>query len=185
MISEIIQLIVSVIEFIWPFHIVEQWEKGRFYCFGRCYFGELGPGLYPILPWFTRIINVDVVPSIIGTGRQDITLRDDRTLSFAATATVKVIDVDLALNSVDQYKETTRELMASFLAQELAEADADRLTPDKRPRLFTTLEQRLAKETAKFGVELTNLRFTSFVIDARTYRLLTDSAGAPRWLNQD
>jgi regulator of protease activity HflC (stomatin/prohibitin superfamily) len=184
-ISEVLQILVQCIEFIWPFHIVEQWERGRFYCFGRMYFGELGPGLYPIFPWFTRIINVDVVPSIIGTGRQDITLRDERTLSFAATATVKVIDANLALNSVDQYKETTRELMASFLAQELAETDADRLSPDKRPRLFTTLEARLAKETAKFGVELTNLRFTSFVLDARTYRLLTDAAAAARWLNQD
>lgn len=178
MISEIVQLLVSVIEFIWPFKIVHQWERGRFYCFGRMYFGELKPGLYFFIPWFMRIIEVEDAYVPITTPRQDITIKDGRLLSFAAAAQLRVADSDLAINSVEHYHDSAKTLMASFLAQEMVEADPDRFAPDRRKRLFTSLEQRLATEAAKFGVELRDLSFTSFVLAPRAYRLLSDMNAA-------
>lgn len=174
MIGELLQLLVSVIEFIWPFKIIHQWERARFYCFGRMYFGELGPGLYPFLPWFMEIIPVEDAYIPIMTHRQDITLKDDRVLSFAAAAQLRVIDSDLALNSVEHYHDTAKLLIASFLAQEMVEADAERFAPPRRKRLFNSLEAGLATEAAKFGVELKDLSFTSFVLAPRAYRLLSD-----------
>jgi len=58
----------TLVEFLsrfWPLAIVEQWERGVFYCLGRAYRRSLPPGLYPFVPWFMRIDGVSVVPSPI------------------------------------------------------------------------------------------------------------------------
>lgn len=178
--GDLVRLVIEIMQLLWPFRMVEQWENGALYACGR-YWKTLGPGTYPVVPWFMVMRTANMVPAILGTGRQDITLKDGKVLSFAATATVKVIDVALAFNSIDNYHETTQELMASFLAEQLAEVDADRLSPEKRSRFFTTLEKKLADQTAKYGVELTNLRFTSFVLNARTYPLLMDTNAIANW----
>lgn len=179
MIGELLQILLSIIEFIWPFHIVHQWERARFYMFGRMYFGECEPGLYFFIPWFTRFINVEYAPKPIATPRQDITLKDGRFLSFAAAAMMRVNDSNLALNSVEVYHDVLNTLMTKFLAQEMVEADAERFAPDRRKRLFTSLEQKLAAEANKVGIELKELGFTTFVLAPRAYRLLSDhNAGA-------
>jgi regulator of protease activity HflC (stomatin/prohibitin superfamily) len=178
--GDVLKTIVEWVQFLWPLRIVRQWERAGYYVLGR-YWRDVGPGLYAICPWFTDIVAIPVVPAIIGTGRQDITMSDGANLSFAATATVRVTSVADALNAVDDYRETVQELIGSVLAEKLAEVDAERLAPERRTRLLGTLERALAKEAGEFGIEVTKLRFTSFVLNARTYRLLTEGGQIAQW----
>jgi hypothetical protein len=75
LISELLGILVQIWNVIWPFQIVAQWEQGNYYVFGR-YWKTVGPGLYPVVPWFFKIIDVSVARGIVGTGRQDITTAD-------------------------------------------------------------------------------------------------------------
>jgi hypothetical protein len=43
------------------------------------------------------------------------------------------------------------------------------------------LQRQLAKEAAEFGIEITKLRFTSFVLNVRTIRLLMDQDHIAGW----
>lgn len=169
--------LLSVIRFLWPFRIVHVWERGGYLVCGQ-WWREVGPGLKVVVPWFCDVMTASVAPGLVGSGREDITTQNGTALSFSAMATVRVFDVKLALTAVDNYHESTQELIGSFLAERLAEVDADRLTPEKRSRLFKQLQKELAVEAAEWGVEITKLRFNSFVTNVRLYRLLTDSAGA-------
>lgn len=171
--------LLAIVQFLWPFRIVHQWERGGYLVFGK-WRREVGPGLKAIVPWFCDVMTAAVVPALVGCERDDITTQDGSTLSFRATATVRVVDVRLALTAVDNYHESTQELIGSFLAEQLAEADAARLVPEKRKALFRTLQNKLAAEAAEWGVEITKLRFNSFVTNVRTFRLLTES-GATHW----
>lgn len=171
-------LIIQVIEFIWPFKIVEQFEKGCYYIFGRQKW-VVGPGLWPVLPWFFTIRTVSVVPGIISTGRKDITLADGRNLSFEASAYAQVVDADKAINSIDQYQETAQEILASVLADKLGDIDPERLSAAKRGRLFSDLKRWVAEEALEWGLEISKVRFTSFVLSVRTYRLLIDQGSSP------
>lgn len=173
MLGEIFGFLRDVIQFIWPFKIVKQWERGGVYELGH-FIRVVGPGCWVLLPWFTEIIEVPIVPKPIATGRQDITLKSGATLSFDAAATLRVTDVEKALNAIDDYHHSTTILLASVLAEKLADVEPERFEPNRRGRLFASLETLVQKEAEVYGIEITNLRFTSFVLNARTYRLLID-----------
>lgn len=178
--SEFLRVLLEFIEFLWPLRRVEQWEMGGYYVFGR-WWKQVGPGVWPIIPWFFDVKMVSVAEAIVGTGRQDITLSDKSMLSFAATATVQVKDIYSALNLVDAYTETMQELLASVLAEKLAEVDAVRLEPEKRGRLFADLQRWVAKEAEQYGIEVKKVRFTSFIINARAHRLIIDQNQIASW----
>lgn len=178
--GDFLRLILDSIKYLWPFRLVQQWEKGGYYVCGR-WWKEVGPGLKVVLPFFTEVMEVSCAPAIVGTAREDITMSNGTTLSFSATATVQVVDVYKALNAVEHYHESTQELIGSYLAERLAEVDPERLAPDKRRRLFGDLQRGLAAEAAEYGVEVSKLRFTSFVSSVKTYRLLIDQSGAAGW----
>lgn len=180
MFGEIFGFLRDSVQFIWPFRIVEEWERAGYYVCGR-WWKEMGPGLKVVVPWFCTVRTVATVDAIVGTGRQDITLADGRTLSFAATAKAKVVDVNLALNSVDDYHETMQELLASVLADKIAQVDADRLSPEKRGRLFSDLRRWVSEEAGVYGIEISNVRFTSFVLNPKTLRLLIDQQMVAAW----
>lgn len=178
--GDFLRLALDSIAYLWPFRLVDHWERAGLYVFGR-WWKEVGPGCYLIVPFFMDVKTIPVCEAIVGTGRQDICLTDDTVLSFAATATVKVSNVYLALNAVDDYAETAQELLSSVLAERLADVDAARLTPEKRGRLLGDLRRWVAEEAAAYGVEVSRVRFTSFVLRAKVHRLLIDQNAAAKW----
>lgn len=178
--GDLVRLVIDTIQFAWPFRRVQQWERALYMVCGR-WIWEIGPGVYPIFWFFCEVHTVSVAEAICGTNRLDITLSDGRTLSFQATCTARVADVRKAVCSVDDFSSTTQELLASVLADKLADVDADRLQPAKRARLFSDLKRWVAEEAIAYGVEVRLVRFTSFVIAPRTHRLLIDQSQPAAW----
>lgn len=178
--GELVRLVIDTIAYVWPFRIVRPWERAGFMVLGK-WWKEIGPGLYIIVPFFMDVHAVSVAEAIAGTPRLDITLTDGRTLSFSATCTAHIEDVRKAVCDVDDFATTTQELLASVLADKLADVDVERLSPQKRGRLFADLRRWVADEAAKYGVAVTAIRFTSFVVGARTYRHLVDQSQPAAW----
>lgn len=180
MIAEFLSLLIQIAQVIWPFRIVRQWERAGYLVFGR-WVGEVGPGCWPVLPWFFDVHTVSVVPGIVGTGRQDITVKDGSILSFAATATVRIVDARKAMCDVENVTSTMQELLASVLAEKLADVDASRLEPQSRGRLVADLRRWVQEAAEPFGVEVSSVRFTSFITHAKTHRLLLDQNAVANW----
>lgn len=175
--AELLHLILEVLKFLWPLRLVDQWERGVWYVCGH-YWRTVGPGVFPVLPWFMEVRPVNMVPAIHGTPLQTVTLRNKAQLTYSATVTVQVEDPAKALNEVDQWHETVIELVAGTLAERLAEADPERFDPDrrKRQRLLEELRAELDGEAQKWGVRVRVLRFNNFAIGVRTHRLLVERA---------
>lgn len=178
--SDFFRLIGEWLQFLWPLRKIRQWEQGLLYRNGR-YVRTLSPGIYPILPWFHAILTDSVVPGIIQTPRIDITLLDTSMVTLQVSATVRVVDLSLAINTVEAYKETIQELITAVVAEKLAEVDAGRLAPEKRGRLLSDLRRWVGDASIVFGVEVPQLRFTTFVMNPRPYRLLQDSPTVVTW----
>jgi regulator of protease activity HflC (stomatin/prohibitin superfamily) len=179
-VGELLRLALDSVSYLWPCRLVDKWERAVYSVCGRWAF-EVGPGVYPIIPWFCEVRQFSVVPAILGTPRQDITLSDGSTLTFSATAKVRVVNALLACISVDDYHETTQELIGSVLAEKLAEVDAARLTPEKRGRLIADLRRWINGESQQWGIEVSDLRFTTFVLNVRLYRLMLESGAVAPW----
>lgn len=178
--SDFLKILLDSISYLWPFRRVDQWEVGGYYIFGRWY-REVGPGIWPIIPWFTHVTTCSTAEAIVGTGRQDITLQDKSMLSFAATATVRVIDSYAALNLVDQYHQTMQELLSSVLAERLASVEASRFEPEKRARLAADLTRWVQEEARQYGIEVKKVRFTSFLTNVKSHRLIIDQQQIDSW----
>ena len=177
--SDFFRLIGEWLQFIWPLRKVNQWEQGLRYRFGR-YCRVLEPGIYWATPWFAEIKAESVVKGVVQTPRIDITASDGTLVTAQASATVRVIDLNLAMNTVDAYLETTQELLTAVLAERMAKVDATRLAPEGRGRLLSDLA-RWVQEECNFGVEVSKLRFTTFVVNPRPFRLLGDAASVAPW----
>lgn len=178
--GEFLRVFLDSITFLWPFARVDPWERGLYVILGRWTF-EVGPGVYFFIPWFSRVATCTTVLALVKTERQDITLTDGTPLTFAATANVRVSSVRDAYLGVDSYHQTTQETIAAVLAQKLSEVAAERVTADKRGRLLSDLLRWVNAETNVYGVQVEALRFTTFVVGARTFRLLQESGVPPSW----
>lgn len=173
--SDFVRLVIDWIAYLWPLRLVEPWERGLYVVCGRWTF-EVKPGVYFCPPWFCAVKTCAICQAIICTPRQDVTLTDGGRLSFTASANVRVTDVTAAFVQIDNYTETTQENIAAVLSEKLSEVDASRITADKRGRLLSDLKRWVNEETKTYGVEVEKLRFTNFVLNAPTFRLLQDGA---------
>lgn len=174
------RFLIDCLAYIWPFRIVREWERGGYMVMGK-WRREVGPGCYVVVPFFMDVHEISVAEAICGTPRLDITLKDRSTLSFSASATVQVVNVTKAVLSVDEYKETIRELLAAVLAEKLAEVDAERLAPDKRGRLMADLRRWVAEAAEPYGVDVKRVVFTSFLQNAKAHRLIIDQSSPVQW----
>jgi hypothetical protein len=178
--SEFVRLLLDSIAYLWPFHRVELFERALYTVCGRWQW-EVGPGVWPLIPWFVEVKAESVVEGIVSTPRIDLTLKDGRQLSCSLSATVRVANLPRAINKVDAYMETATELMAAVAAEKILEVEADRLNPDKRGRLTSDLKKWIQAEADQYGVEFVRLRFTSFVFAPRFYRVMSDQGTASPW----
>lgn len=162
------------VEFVWPFRIVDQWERGGYYVFG-IWWKEVGPGCWPVIPWFFHIEKVSHAPHPIEGHRQDITLADGTPLTFVATATAQVFNTYKALNDIEDYKHSATVLLGARLAEKLATYSAADLKPESRPAVAKQLGRWVHKETRKYGVRMSGIGFPTFVLGLRTFRLISDT----------
>lgn len=173
--GDLIGRLIDWIKELWPFRIVSQWEQAAYYVFGR-YKKTVGPGVYPLVPFFMEIRSVSMVPDLVHTDRQDVTLKDGTLLMFMASARVCCVDVNLSENTVVDAEGQARALLASVLADKLADVDPARLKPEGRRRLLSDLQRWVNEETKTFGIETRDVWFTSFVQNPKAFRLITDGS---------
>jgi hypothetical protein len=170
-----VQTLITVFQYLWPFRAVEQWERGVYYFFGHA-FAEVGPGRWPVVPYFMDVLGVGVVPADIGTPLLTITLSDGKTLTFSVEATVQIFDATKAANEIHDVRSTTLERLGAMCAQRLSEISVERVSHENRRRLLGDLKRHVNAELGIFGVRVNYLRFTNFGVNLRTFRLLTDTA---------
>lgn len=175
-----LQPFIDIIQFFWPFRIVHSWEVAGWYVLGK-YKGRTGPGLKMLVPWFIEVREVSMARAIVKTPRNDITLKDGSVLHYSASATCRVVDYDLAVNSVDEYQETTQERLEAVLGDKLAEVERSRLEPNGRKRLLSDLQRWVNERTMEFGIETSEVSFTTFVLNPRTFRVLGNQDWAKSW----
>jgi regulator of protease activity HflC (stomatin/prohibitin superfamily) len=166
------QFLVDLITEIWPLRHVSGWETGiRTWCNRPK--AEKRPGIYLVIPLFGDILTLTTVPYVTVGSRQDITLKDGTPLNFAASAWVQVTDATKARFNVDEYEESTTEIMEAVLAERLAEVDVERFeTVAKRRNFLKELASIVDEQTQEFGVTVERVWFSNFSLKLKTFRAL-------------
>ncbi len=175
--TELIRLLLEVWEKIWPLKRVKRWEMGVELVWGW-HWRNVGPGIYPVLPFFMDLFVVSIAPKTFCLPLQFITLRDKQSLNFSATIDVQVVDAGLALMGIEHWEETTAERVSGLLGERLGDVDPKRFDPayGVRSRLLEELREEADKLTRAFGVTVRAIRFSNFAVGVRTLRLLAERA---------
>jgi regulator of protease activity HflC (stomatin/prohibitin superfamily) len=168
-----IQPLIDLLAFIWPLRRVEQWEVGGRYWWGR-WVKTVGPGVYFVIPWFGEVRAVTTAEVILGTGRLDLAIKDNTVLSYAATATLKIVDPYLALNAVHEYQETAQEALMAVLSGVLGDESLESFEPKKRTWLLKRVETAVREKLGRYGMEVLEVNFISLIPNARIHRLVMD-----------
>ena len=158
---------------------MEQWEGGGRYLFGR-WRKPVKPGVWAVVPWFMDVKVCSQAEMIIVGDRQDITIQDSSVVSYQATAVIGVVDPFLAINAVETFQDTIKELLEVISAEKLSEVDAQRLTPEKRPRLLADLKRWVSEPAKAYGIEVRKVAFKSFVLNTRVQRFILDPSPLPK-----
>ena len=170
--TEFFRFVVEVCTYLFPFRSVEHWERGVYYWLGKAY-RVVGPGRWPCVPYFMDVRAVSVVPDPVIAGWQDVTLADGATVGYNASVIMVVMDPDQALNAIHDYEKAVLEILQRNVGMKLQAETADKLTAEKRGRFLAGILTTINTETQKFGVQVSSLAFTSFVMNVPTMRLLT------------
>lgn len=173
--GEFVRLFLDSISYLWPIRIVMEWERANYYICGH-FWKTMGPGPKLVLPFFTEIRCETSVPMVFVTPMQSIMLKDGGGLTFSATITLTVEDLDKAFNEVETWNATSVELASGILAEKLADTDSGMFDPEKRGRLIGGCKVTLGNALAEYGVKVHALRFNNFVKNMRVYRLFNEQS---------
>ncbi len=175
--AELAKLVIDLLMMLWPFRKVQPWQRGVYIWFGR-WTSDVRSGTWPVIPYFTEIFAVSVVPEVYTTPLQTITIRGGKTLAFSASVKVRVTNAVAAYTTLGHWAETVVELTSAVLARELADAQHERFDParGKLGRLIDELRDAVNEEIKPYGLDVMSLSMTNFVVGVRAYRLLVDRA---------
>jgi regulator of protease activity HflC (stomatin/prohibitin superfamily) len=171
--GDFLRVLVDVLTYVWPFRPVEHWERGVYYVMGKAW-KTVGPGRWPVVPYFMDVRSASVVPDPIIGPKQDVTLADGTTVTFCASIIYVVEDAEQALNEIHDYPKAVMEIMQRTVAMRLQAETAVKFTPAERGLFLGGILQTINAETRVFGVRARKLAFTSFIMNVATMRILSD-----------
>jgi regulator of protease activity HflC (stomatin/prohibitin superfamily) len=111
--------------------LVQQYERGIVFRFGRLLEPIRGPGLNVIVPFVDRLIKVPLRTVVMGIPAQGAITRDNVTLTVDAVVYFKVIDPVKAILNVENYPQAVSQVSQTSLRSVIGRADLDTLLSDR------------------------------------------------------
>jgi regulator of protease activity HflC (stomatin/prohibitin superfamily) len=111
--------------------MVQQYEQGIVFRFGRLLPGNRGPGLAFIVPLADRMVKVSMQTMVLSVPAQGAITRDNVTLTVDAVVYFAVIDPVKAVVNVRNYQNAVSQVAQTSLRSVIGRADLDTLLSDR------------------------------------------------------
>jgi regulator of protease activity HflC (stomatin/prohibitin superfamily) len=128
--------------------MVQQYQRGIVFRFGRVLPGAREPGLRFIVPIADRMVRVSTQTVVIGIPAQGAITRDNVTLTVDAVVYYRVVDPIKALVNVHDYPAAVLQVAQTSLRSVIGKFDLDVLLAE-RQRINTDLKQVIDAPTEK------------------------------------
>lgn len=170
MFDKLIDLIVTFINDILPFKIVDQWEEGVHLRFGK-FKRVVGPGLKWKIPFFDQIITTPVITQTVNLSPQTLTTLDEKSIVLSSIVRYHIHDVEKYLLGVmhanDVLIDTTQGIIRDMVENTNWEELVD-LTKIVTPEVNEQVE--------KWGISVQQVSFPDLG-QIVTYRVMSDGRG--------
>lgn len=165
-------LVVPAVKIIW------QYERGVVFRFGKLR-GERGPGLNIIIPYFDRMIKVDMRVEALVVEPQEVITRDNVTAQVDAVVYFRVVGATAAITKVKDFAGATGQMALTTLRSVLGQSDLDELLMH-RDRVNDRLRVIIDDHTEPWGVEVAIVEVKDVLLPESLQRTMARQAEAER-----
>jgi len=158
--------------------VVKEWERGVVLRLGRLA-GAKGPGLFFIVPFFDRMIKVDLRVVTLDVPPQDVISKDNVTVRVDAVVYFRVVDANAAVVKVLDHVRATSLISQTTLRNVLGQVELDELLT-QRDKLNQMLQKIIDEQTEPWGVKVTIVEIRTVELPETMRRSMAAQAEAER-----
>jgi len=175
-----IGIIVLVILIIVPMavKIVQEYERGVIFRLGRL-IGAKGPGFFLIIPFFDRMVKVDLRTVTMDVPPQDVITKDNVTVKVNAVVYFRVVDPESSVVKVLDHIRATSLISQTTLRNVLGQSELDELL-SQREALNIKLQQIIDEQTDPWGVKVSIVEIKDVELPETMRRSMAAQAEAER-----
>ena len=175
----VITLLVIIAIFILSgLKVINQYQRGVVLTLGR-FTGVRAPGLRVIIPFFQKIIMVDVRSTPVDVPKQEIMTRDNVPANVDAVVYLRVIDPAKAVLETTNYVYATSQFAQAALRDVTGNVDLDDLLA-KREEMSQQIKTIVDAETDKWGIDVENVKLQNIELPQDMKRAMAKQAEAER-----
>jgi regulator of protease activity HflC (stomatin/prohibitin superfamily) len=171
-------VVVVIILLSMAIKVVKEWERGVILRLGRLV-GAKGPGLFFIIPFFDRMIKVDLRVVTLDVPRQDVITKDNVTVGVDAVVYFRVVDPEAAVIKVLDHIRATSLISQTTLRNVLGQSELDELL-SQREKLNQALQKIIDEQTDPWGVKVSIVEIKSVELPETMRRSMAAQAEAER-----
>lgn len=171
-------LIVIAILILSGIKIINQYERGVVLTLGR-FTGIRSPGLRVVIPFFQRLIRVDVRSTPIDVPKQEVITKDNVTVGVDAVVYFRVIDAPKAVLETTNYIYATSQFAQAALRDVTGNVDLDDLL-SKREEISQQIKEIVDRQTDQWGIDVENVKVQNIELPQDMKRAMAKQAEAER-----
>jgi len=158
--------------------IAREYERGVVFRLGRL-IGQKGPGLFLLIPFVDRMVNVDQRIVTMSVPPQEIITRYNVPAKVNAVVYFRVMEPTKAIVEVEDYIVATSQIAQTTLRSTLGQADLDHLLAE-RDKINQQLQQIIDEQTAPWGIKVVTVEVKDVEIPQTMQRAMARQAEAER-----
>jgi len=159
--------------------ILREYERAVIFRMGRMLAKPKGPGVILVFRPFDTMARVTLQQEALEVPPQDIITRDNVTLKVNAVITLRVVDSNLAVVQVSNYRYQTSLFAQTSLRSVLGEVELDELLAH-RDKLNVRLQTILDERTEPWGVKVVSVEVKQVDLPESMLRAMAKQAEAER-----
>jgi len=159
--------------------IINEYERGVIFTFGRLRSEPLTPGIKLVVVPFQRMVRVSLRLVALDVAPQDVITKDNVTVKVNAVVYFRVMDANKAIVEVENYLYATSQLAQTTLRSVLGEVELDDLL-SKREELNARLAEILDRHTDPWGIKVSLVEIKAVDLPQEMVRAISKQAEAER-----
>jgi regulator of protease activity HflC (stomatin/prohibitin superfamily) len=175
-------LLIVAVAGIWAsasIRVVKQYERGLVFRFGRVHHAIREPGLAVIMPIADRMQKVNMQIVTMPVPAQDGITRDNVTVRVDAVVYFRVVDPELAIIKVQDYRFAIAQVAQTSLRSIIGKSDLDDLLSN-RERLNQGLELMIDSPALEWGIHIDRVEIKDVALPESMKRSMSRQAEAER-----
>jgi regulator of protease activity HflC (stomatin/prohibitin superfamily) len=158
--------------------IIDQYERGIVLTLGQ-YSYTLEPGFRLVIPYFQRVIRVDIRIATADIPQQEVITRDNVPIGINAVVYFKVTKPEDAVLKIQNYIYAITQYAQTALRDVIGGVELDTLLTE-RQKLADEIKSIVDQETTEWGVDVTAIKIQDIELPADMKRSMAKQAEAER-----